>query len=150
EGLSGAASPRDLETLFQLVYLKFTAPRPDTVAFMAYRSQARASVANRAANPDIAFSDTVRVVLAQGHPRARPPSPEMFDQLDMWKSFEIYRDRFADASDFTFYIVGSFEPEDVREYVETYLASLPSLGRIERGRDLGIRPPRGVVEKVVR
>jgi zinc protease len=150
EGLSGAAAPADLETLFQLVHLKFTAPREDSAAFLAYRSQARASLANRSASPDVALLDTLRVTLAQNHPRARPPSSAMFDQLDMARSFEIYRDRFADASGFTFYFVGNFDPEEMRPLVLTYLASLPDLGRAESPRDLGIRPPRGVVEKVVR
>jgi zinc protease len=150
EGLSGAASPRDLETLFQLVHLKFTSPRKDSTAFLAYQGQARSAMENRSANPDIAFLDTLRVTLTQGHPRARPPSARMFDDLDLHRSFEIYRDRFADASDFTFYLVGNFDPEVVRPLVRTYLASLPGLGRVEQGRDLGIRPPRGIVEKTVR
>ncbi|MEX2571842.1 MAG: insulinase family protein [Gemmatimonadota bacterium] len=149
EGISGAASARDLELLFQLVYLKFTAPRVDSAAFLAYQSQARSSVSNRSASPDLAFQDTLRITLAQDHPRAQPPSVEMFDQLDMHRSFEIYRDRFADASDFTFYMVGSFDPEEIRPLVRRYLASLPDLGREEEGRDVGIRPPRGVVEKTV-
>lgn len=150
EGLTGAASPRDLELMFQLAYLKFTAPRPDTTAFLAYRNQARASLANRSASPELAFRDTLRVALAQDHPRARPPSTEMFSQLDMHRSFEIYRDRFADASDFTFFLVGSFDPEAVRPYVERYVATLPSLDREEHPIDRGIRPPDGIIEKVVR
>lgn len=150
EGLSGAAARADLETLFQLVYLKFTAPRPDSAAFFAYRSQARASLANRSASPDVVFMDTVRVTLAQGHPRAAPPSQQMFDNLDMERSFAIYQERFADASDFTFFLVGTFDLDEVRPMVETYLASLPGIGREEAGRDVGIRPPVGIVEKVVR
>lgn len=150
EGMSGAASPRDMETLFQLVHLKFTAPREDSAAFLAYQSQARASLSNRAASPDNAFQDTLRVALTQGHPRTRPPTADIFDELDMVRSFEIYRERFADASDFTFFLVGSFTPDSVRPLAERYLASLPDLGRNETPRDLGIRPPRGVVEKTVR
>lgn len=150
EGLSGAASPRDLEMLFQLIYLKFTAPRADSTAFLAYQAQARSSLANRAASPEVAFRDTLQMTLTQNHPRARPPSVEMFDELDMARSFEIYQERFADASDFTFYLVGSFQLDAVRPLVERYVASLPSLNRNEEPRDLGIRPPRGVIRKEVR
>jgi zinc protease len=150
EGLSGAASPRDLELLFQLAYLKFVAPRPDTLAFLAYRNQAQAALANRAASPELAFQDTLRLVLTQNHPRSRPPSAAMFDELDMRRSFEIYFDRFADASDFTFFLVGSFDPEEVRPLVQRYIATLPDLGRVETGVDRGIRPPTGVIQKVVR
>lgn len=150
EGLSGAASPRDLETLFQLAHLKFTGPRVDSAAFLAYAEQARASLANRSASPEAAFSDSLRVVLSSNHPRARPPSPVLFDSLDLHRSLEIYRDRFADAGDFTFFLVGAFRRDSVRPLVETYLASLPATGREERWRDLGIRPPEGVVTRVVR
>jgi zinc protease len=150
EGLSGAASPRDLETLFQLAYLKFTAPRVDSAAFLAYREQATASLANRSASPEVAFRDTLRLTLAQYHPRARPPSVEMFASLDLERSFEIYRDRFADASDFTFFLVGRFDLDEVRPLVEQYIASLPDLGRVEQPRDVGIRTPPGVVRRTVR
>ena len=150
ESLSGVASPRDVETLLQLVYLYFTAPRADTLAFRAYQQRARASLANRGGSPEEAFAVTLRVALSQGHPRARPPSSAMFDQMDLAKSMAFYRDRFADASDFTFYFVGRFDPEQLRPLVETYLGGLPAIGRVERGRDLGINPPAGVVRKTVR
>lgn len=150
EGLSGAASQRDVETLFQLIYLRFTAPRIDTAAFLAYQAQARERLRNRGASPEAAFADTLQLTLAQHHPRARPPSPALFDSLDLHRSFEIYRDRFADAGDFTFYFVGSFRPDSLRPLVERYLASLPGLGRQESWKDLGIRPPPGVVRRAVR
>ena len=149
EMLSGAGSPQDLETLFQLVYLKFMAPRVDSSAVEAYRQQAHAWLANRSASPEQVFSDSLRAALTQGHPRARPLSSADFEKLDVKRSVEIYRERFADASDFTFYLVGAIDPEEVRPLALRYLASLPSLRRVERGRDVGIRPPRGVVLKTV-
>lgn len=150
EGLSGASTRQDLEVLFKMAYLRFTAPRVDTTAFLAYRSQAHAALLNRSANPDVQVQDTLRAVLSQYHPRTRPLTADMLDDLDLARSFEIYRDRFADAGDFSFYIVGSFTLEEIRPLVERYLASLPSTGRVEEPRDLGIRPPTGVVRKVVR
>jgi zinc protease len=150
EGLSGAASSRDLETLFQLIHLKFTAPRVDSAAFLVYQIQARSAIQSRAVTPETAFQDTLRVVLSQNHPRARPPTSAMFDELDLHRSFEIYRDRFSDASDFTFYFVGTFDVDELKELTERYIASLPGAGRVEVGRDLGVRPPRGVVRRTVR
>ncbi len=150
EGLSGASTRRDLDVLFRLAHLKFTAPRVDTAAFLAYQSQARAALLNRSANPDVHFQDTLRLTLSGNHPRTQPLSAGMLDRLDLERSFEIYRDRFADASDFSFYIVGSFDLDEIRPLVERYLASLPSIGRVEAARDLGIRPPEGVVTKEVR
>ncbi len=149
EGLSGGASPRDLDMLFQLVYLKFTAPRLDSAAIQAYRTQARVMLLNRGANPEAVFMDTLQVTLAQHHPRVRPPSAARFDSLDIERSFEIYRDRFADASDFTFYLVGNFEVDSIRPLAERYLGALPSLGREESWKDRGVRPPTGVVRREV-
>jgi zinc protease len=150
ESLSGAASPRDLETLFQLVYLKFGAPRVDSAAVEAYRTQAKSAFADRSRSPENLFADTLRAILSQHHPRAMPPTSAIFDKLDIGRSVEIYRDRFSDASDFTFYVTGSFQIDSIRPLVLEYLASLPSTHRVEKGRDLGIRPPTGVIRRVVR
>jgi len=77
-------------------------------------------------------------------------SPALLREVNLNKSFEIYRDRFADASDFTFFIVGTFNVDSIRPHVLRYLGSLPSLNRKEVAKDDGIRPPKGVVEKTVR
>jgi zinc protease len=149
EGLDGGTSREDLETMFQLVYLTFTEPRPDPEAFRALTDRLKTSVANRQTDPDVAFGDTLRAILSQDSPRARPMSPAMVDQMSLDKSLAFYDDRFADASDFTFVIVGSFDPPTIRPLVERYLASLPALHRQEAGRDTGVRPPPGIVEQEV-
>ena len=150
EGIRGQASPQDLETFFQLVYLHFTEPRRDPQAFEAYRANLRAALANRGASPNVAFGDTLAVTLAQHHPRVRPFTPEIADSLDLDKALDVYRDRFADASDFTFVVVGAFQLDSLRSLAERYLANLPASRRTESWRDLGIRPPKGVVEREVR
>ncbi|UCF40169.1 MAG: insulinase family protein, partial [Gemmatimonadota bacterium] len=150
EGLWGSVSPQDAETLFQLVYLYFTAPRRDRDAYLAFRRQITEELRNRGVDPDGAFRDTIQVTLAQHHPRQRPATVELYDEMDLDKSFAFYRDRFADAGDFTFVLVGSFDPDSLRPLVETYLGSLPSTGRVESWRDLGIRYPAGVIRKTVR
>jgi zinc protease len=149
EGLSGSASPEDLATLFELIYLTFRAPRRDTTAYLAFRTQVDAVLANRDASPTAAFGDTLKVTLAQHHFRERPATIEVYQEMDLDKSFEFYQDRFADASDFTFVFTGSFQVEMMRPLVTQYLAALPSTGREETWRDVGIRPPEGVVQKAV-
>ena len=149
EGMQGTASPQDLETLFQLVYLYFTAPRADSVAYVSFRQRIGGLLANFRKDPENVFRDTLSVTLAQHHYRARPFTPEILDEMDLARSFAVYRDRFADAGDFTFYLVGAFDPEAIRPLVTTYLGGLPATGRQETWRDTGIRPPRGVVEKAV-
>lgn len=150
EGFVGSAAPSDLETLFQLVHLHFTAPRADAEAFEAYKQRYAGLLANRSAQPEAAFSDTLQVTLAQRHPRRRPLTIDDVHALRLDAALGVYRDRFADASDFTFVLVGAFEPGEVEPLVRRYLATLPAVGREEEPRDLGVRPPGGVVEKTVR
>ncbi len=149
EGLSGGASPQDAETMFQLIYLYVTAPRMDSSAYLSYKSRLKGVLENRAARPENAFSDTVKVIMAQHHFRARPWTVETLKEMDMERSFAIYRDRFRDAGDFTFLFVGNIDMKQFRSWVETYLASLPTEHRKESWRDVGIRPPRGVINKAV-
>ena len=150
EGLVGSASPEDLETLFQLVHLYFTAPREDADAFDAFKQRIAGVLQNRSARPEAAFSDTLQVTLAQYHPRRAPFTLETLPELDLDEALTFYRDRFRDASDFTFVFVGAFDPAAVEPLVRQYLATLPATGREEAPRDLGVRSPEGVVEKTVR
>lgn len=150
EGLSGQASVRDVTTMFELIHLYFTAPRRDTVAFQSYLNRLRATVANRDASPTTAYYDTLSATLSQYHPRDRPLTNELISEVQLDEALRFYQQRFADASDFTFVFVGNFTLDSIRPLIAEYIASLPSLERKEKGRDVGIRPPTGVVEKTVR
>jgi zinc protease len=150
EGLSGNASPEDLETMFQLIYLYFTEPRADTTAFQAYKKRMESVFENRSSDPESVFGDTISWAMTQYHPRMKPWSVERLEEMDLQKSFEIYNDRFADAGDFTFVLVGNLEPEEIKPMVEAWLGGLPSIDRTESWRDLGIDPPDGLIEKEVR
>ncbi|MEJ2539060.1 MAG: insulinase family protein [Gemmatimonadota bacterium] len=150
EVLSGQASPRDLETLFQLVQLHFTSPRRDSAAFASMEARMRTVLENRSGSPDAAFTDTLVAALTQHHPRAAPASVERMAEIDLDQALAFYRDRFADASDFHFVLVGATDPEELRPLVERYLASLPGSDREDGWVDLGIDPPSGRVERVVR
>jgi zinc protease len=149
EGMSGSSSKRDLETMFQLVYMNFTEPRLDREAFTVQATQARALLANQAVSPDFAFQKTLRDALYNNHIRRRPMTVETVDQWDLDKSFAFYKERFADASDFTFLFIGDFDLATMRPFVEKYLASLPSLKRKEDFKDVGARYAQGAVEKTV-
>jgi zinc protease len=150
EGLGGGSSRTDLETMFQLIYLTFTAPRPDPVAFGVLKEQLKVALANQDALPDTAFEDALSAALTQNHLRARPMKAANVDEMDLDRSLAFYRERFADASDFTFVFVGSFDLAAMKPLVERYLASLPALHRNESAKDVGIRPPAGIVEREVR
>ena len=150
EGLAGGATRTDLETMFQLVYLTFTAPRADPVTFRVLSDQLKVTLANREATPDTVFDEALDAAMSQNHLRARPLTPARLNQMNLDASLAFYKDRFADASDFTFVFVGSFDLATLKPLVERYLASLPALYRNETPKDVGMDPPEGVVEREVR
>lgn len=149
ESISGASSRRDLETMFQLVYLRFTAPRADQAAVTAQQQQIKAILANQTASPDYAFGAALTQILYQNHPRRQLTTPESIDKWNLDKSMAFYKERFADASDFTFFIVGSFDLAAIKPLVERYLGSLPSTHRQETWKDIGVRMPTTTVKKTV-
>ena len=150
EGLSGGAARKDLETMFQLIYLTFTAPRADPVAFKVLTEQLKITLANREAQPDSLYNRALDAALSQNHPRAEPLTPANVDRMDLAKSMTFYKERFSDASDFTFVFVGSFDLPTVKPLVEKYLGGLPSQRRNEMVKDVGIRPPSGIVQRQVK
>ncbi len=150
EGLSGGASPEDLETLFELVYLYFTAPRTDEAIFQSLMTRFRAIIPNLMSSPEMAFSDTLTVTLTQYHPRHRPVTLELIETIDLDTCYRFFRDRFADAGDFTFVFVGNIDPESFRPLIERYLGGLPVTGREETWRDEGVDYPTGIITKTVR
>jgi zinc protease len=149
EGLSGGSTPQDLETLFQLIYLRFTAPRADQSAFAALQSQARALVANQTASPDFVFEQAIDDALSGHSPRRAPETSATVDKWNLAKSMSFYKARFADASNFTFVFVGSFTADQIKPLAEKYLASLPATHARETWRDLGIKPPTTKIETTV-
>jgi zinc protease len=149
EGLNGSASRKDLETMFQLIYLRFTQPRADKDAFSVQTTQAKTALANQTVVPEFAFAEALTSILGQNHLRRRITTPATIDQWNLEKSLQFYRDRFADSSDFTFFFVGSFDPATMKPLVERYLGGLPSIHRKETWKDVGARSPVGVTERTV-
>ena len=150
QGLSGGGSPKDIETLMQLIYLSFTAPREDSAAFEAYRNKIEVLLANRAVSPQAAFVDTLDLTLAQHHFRAKPPSAQDMEYVNLRKALDIYRQRFADASNFTFIFVGTIDTTALKPLVERYIASLPSTHAGEKWKDVGMTYPTGVITREVK
>ena len=151
EGFRGNCSPEDLETMLQMANMYFTDIRADKDAFKSMKAKNTMMFQNLMANPGFYFSDQVSKLLTQNHPRGGGfPTPEDMEAIDFDTAMEVYRERFADAGDFTFYLVGNFEVEEIKPMLEQYLGSLPSKNREETWKDLGIRPPEGMVEKSIR
>lgn len=106
-------------------------------------------IENRNARPETAFYDTIQVTMSQNSIRNRPWSVELLEEVDYEKAMRIYKERFADAGDFKFFFVGSFDPEGIKTYLETYIASLPNPSGEETWKDRKIVPPDGIVKKTV-
>jgi zinc protease len=149
EGIVGSASPKDLETMFQLIYMRFTQPRADADIFATQTSQLKTLMANQANTPGFAFTSALAEIMGQNSPRRRLPTPAMIDEWNLDKSLAFYKDRFADASDFTFVFVGNIDPAVMKPLAERYLGSLPSTHRRETWKDVGVRAPKGVITKQV-
>ncbi len=149
ETVSGSASPKDLETYFQLLHMFFAEPRLDLKTFASLKTRMISSVENRLKSPNAVFGDAVTEALYRGHARHRPMSVELIEEIDPERSFELYKERFADASDFVFVFVGSLDIKILKGYLVQYVASLPNIGREEEGRFNGDAKTDGLVEVTV-
>lgn len=150
EGFNGTTIPKETETLLQLIHLYFSSPRKDKDAFESFKTRQKQLYSNLSANPQIYFSSEFQKLMTQNHPRAGGlPKPEDFDKINLDRSIQIYKERFANAGDFTFLFVGSFDEETIKPLLEKYIGSLPGTPQKETFKDLGIRPPAGKIDKSI-
>jgi zinc protease len=147
ETVSGTASAKDVETMLQLVYLRMAQPRFDDQQIGVWKTAIQQQLGDLTRNPEFQFQKLETAAEFNNNPRRRIPEAADLDSLDAKKAFDFYKSRFGDATDFTFVIVGKFDPAALRPLVETYLASLPAKGRKEVEKDAGIRRVAGAVKK---
>jgi zinc protease len=150
EGLYGSASPSFAETMFQLIYLYVTAPKENEETFLIYKKRLINLIQNRESQPDTAFSDELQRIMSNGFFRELPFDAGSIDELNLEKSLAIYRDRFSDLGDAVFVFVGNIDLDVFRPLVEMYLASLPTIGRIETWKDDGATYPTAAYEGELR
>ena len=105
---------------------------------------------NRSASPESAFQDTIQVTMASHHPRSRPTTAEILDEAQYKHIHRIFKQRFGDPSNFTFYFVGNFDSKEMKPLIEKYIGGLPTVERNETWKNLHIEAPKGVVEKIVK
>jgi zinc protease len=146
EGVNGNCSPKDLETMLQLNYLYFTRTRRDENAFNAYISRMRNMLKPMRSTPQMIFADTLSKIVSQNSPRVIAlPTDAQFDQVNLDRLISIFKERFADASDFTYLMVGNFKVEEVIPLLEKYIGGLPSIKRKETWKDVTPGFPKGLV-----
>ena len=147
EGIKGNSTPKDLETFMQLVYLYFKGPRKDTTAFKAFMSQMENQMKFMKSNPIMNFYDTLFKTVYPGYKRLVIfPSESQLNDVNLDQLYKIYTDRFADAGDFKFIIVGNFNIDSISPMIEKYLGSLPNLNRKETWKDVAPKIPAGITD----
>jgi len=102
QGFSGSSTPKDLETALQMVYVYFTEPRKDSIIFKGIIEKSKAALVNRDSDPGSVFKDTVSAVLGSYNIRRTGPTPEKLNQIILDRAYNIYKQRFSDAANFTF------------------------------------------------
>ncbi len=146
EGVKGSCAPKDLKTMLQLNYLYFTGIRRDENAYAALISRIRNMVKPMRANPQVIFQDTLAKIVSQNSPRVIAiPTDEQISRINLDRAVAIFKDRFADASDFTYIMVGNFKVDSVIPIMEKYIGGLPSIKRKESWRDVTPGFPKGLI-----
>lgn len=143
--ISGSSSPAEIETALQILNLRFTEPGDDAEAFALLKRQLEAALVNRERNPANLFSDKIAEVNTMNHYTSRPLTAERIGSLDREAMVSIYRERFSNAADFTFFMVGAFKVDQAIPLVARYVGSLPSTGtRSSTFKDVGLRFPASI------
>ncbi|GGB29238.1 M16 family metallopeptidase [Mucilaginibacter rubeus] len=149
QGISGNTSPADFETALQLIYLYFTQPRKDKDIWDANIDQTRSILSTRGLDPGSVYQDTVSAVLSNYNFRGMVTTLPRLNAATLDKAYDFYKKRFADASGFTFTLVGNFNVETIKPYLEHYLGGLPSTNSKETYKNMNIEPPAGLITKTV-
>jgi zinc protease len=149
EGLNGTASPKDMEAMMQLIYLHFNQPRFDREAHDAILARYMAFVENMNNNPQKVMGDSLSLIMTDYNPRTRVLDQDFLQDVSFDRIQEVYLDRYADASDFFFVIVGNMEEEEVKLLARKYIGAIGDLDRSEAWIDRKVYEPEGVVEKII-
>ncbi|QIA08951.1 M16 family metallopeptidase [Draconibacterium halophilum] len=149
EGFNGSSTPKDFEVMMQLLYLQFNNPRFDKEAYEALKTRYVAFLQNMANNPQKIMSDSLTLIATDYNERTKLMSASMFDEINFAQMEEVYNDRFKDAGDFTFFIVGNIEENVAKEMAVKYIGSLKDLPGEEKWIDHKIRIPSGTTEKKI-
>ena len=126
ESLSGNSTKKDLETMFQMNYLYFTSIKKDEKAVTSLLNMLETQLKNKSTVPMAIFGDSVKNTIYNHSWRERPFNAENVKDINYDRVLEIAKERTANAADFTFYFVGSFDEATIKPLIEQYIASLPA------------------------
>jgi zinc protease len=145
ENFSGYSSKKDIQTLFELIYMTFLPREKDEDAVSAYLASLRENLRNKSLNPMASLSDSIQATIYGHHPRITPLVEADVDKVDYDRIMQMWADRFADASDFTFLFIGNIDEQQIRDLAAQYLATLPRVKRKDKAVDPGLNFVRGDV-----
>lgn len=149
EQISGSATPKDFETMMQLLYLRFARPRFDNDAHSAIIGRYAALISNMEKDPNKIKGDSISLITTSYNPRTPILTKGSIEKITLEDMRNIFNDRFFSAGEFTFFIVGNVEQETVIPLVEKYIGSLPVRERTDTWTDKKIRQPEGIVAKEI-
>ncbi len=141
ETMNGSSTIKDLKTLLQLNYLYFTAPRRDEESFQTLMSILESQLANRDKNPKVAWSDSIQMMASSYSDRTIILNKDLLSKVSLDKALEVYKARFANPADFTFFFVGNVDPNDAafKELVCVWLGGLKTSKKLEKAADDKVR-----------
>jgi zinc protease len=136
QNVSGSSTPKDVETMLQLVYLYFTQINKDQQSFDNLMQTTEVSLKNRLLQPEAVFSDSLNATMGCHNPRIKSLEVEDLKKVDYDRILQIAKERTADATGYTFYIVGNYDEQQIRPLIEQYLAALPAKGQVTKGKNV--------------
>ncbi len=132
ENINGSSTPKDVETMLQLVYLYFTNIKKDQKSFDNLMQTTEVALKNRLLQPEAVFSDSLQLTIGCHKPRVKPLDLDDLKQVNYDRILEIAKERTANAAAFTFTICGNYDDATIRPLIEQYIASLPAQKNIEK------------------
>ena len=143
--VEGSSTLKDVETMFQLMYLHFTAPRFSEDDFQTLMNRYNAMLANQMTNPDFIFSQQLQKTLYGDNYRRQQLTPELLSTIKLERMADIHSRLFGNAKDFRFTIYGNMSPEELKPLVEKYVGSLPVAKKVtNKFTDDKVREVKGV------
>ena len=145
--ISGSSTPKDFETMMQLLYLRFARPNFNKEAYDAIIGRFTMVITMMQKDPNKIMSDSLSMNMTNYHPRTFLLTPESMKRINYDDINYIYKTAFDDASSFTFFITGNVDEAVARDMAKLYIGSLPSKYQTESYRNLGMDQPEGTVKK---
>ena len=145
-GVSGSSTLKDVETMMQLFYLQFTAPRFDKDGYDNFMKRYHSILANQMSSPDFVFNKNVVSTLYGDNFRRQQLTPELLDKVKLEQMEAIHKRLYSNAADFRFTFVGNMSPEQLKPLVEKYIGSLPTAKSKAKMVDDNVRTVKGGVD----